>query len=127
VDQKIAVIGEDPFRLVIAFHAVGQFSGLLFELEAYLVRDGLDLPLIVSGADDEIVSKAGDAGEVKNFDIGRLLRFGGPDCDEPGGGCGFGRVGCLRIRFGQIIRTPVRIVLQGHRPDRGSVRGRIRD
>jgi hypothetical protein len=76
--------------LGIAFHAVGQFARLLFELHADLFADGLNLALIGSGADHEKVSERGDAGEIQYFNVGCLLRFSGADGDEPGGrGCGF--------------------------------------
>ena len=92
MDQQVAVIGQHPLGLVIAFHAGGQFAGLLFELKADLFADGLNLALVGSGADHEKIGERGDACKIQYLDVSRLLGFGGTDGDEPGGrGCRFFR------------------------------------
>jgi hypothetical protein len=45
----------------------------------------LHLFLIVAGADDEIVRKTRDAGEVEDFDVGGFLGFGSANGNQPGG------------------------------------------
>jgi hypothetical protein len=101
VNQQIAVIRQHPFGLSVAFHTVGQLTGVLLELYPNFVRDGLNLPLIGSRADDEIVRERSDSGEVQYPDIGGFLGFCGADSEEPGWRCDFG-VGCFRkIGLGQ--------------------------
>lgn len=85
VNQKVAVVGQHPFRLAVAFHAGRQFTGLLFELDSDFFADGLDLPLIGSGADHKEISEGGDSGEIEYFDVGRLFGFGGANGDQPCG------------------------------------------
>ena len=93
MNQHVAVIGQDPFGLGIAFDTGRQLAGLLFELHRDFIANGLNLPLVGAGADDKEVRKRGNAGEVENLDVGRLLGFGGADGDEPGGGWGLS--GCF--------------------------------
>jgi hypothetical protein len=50
VDDKVAVILEDPFGVVITFYADGQFSPVL-QLQVDLVADRLVLFGVVPGAD----------------------------------------------------------------------------
>jgi hypothetical protein len=82
MDQEIAIIGEHPFGLIVAFHAVGQFAGL-FELQADFLADGLHLLGIVAGTDDEKIGERSDAGKVQDLDIFGLFRFGGAYRKEP--------------------------------------------
>jgi hypothetical protein len=52
-------------------------------LQADVVGDGLDLPGIGAGTDDEIIGERGDGGEVQDADVGGFLGFGGADGGEP--------------------------------------------
>jgi hypothetical protein len=88
VDQQVAVIGQHPFGLVVTLDADGQLAGLLLQLEADFVADGLNLARVGAGRDDEEIGERGDAGEVQNQDVGGFLGFGGADGNEPGGGGG---------------------------------------
>jgi hypothetical protein len=85
VNQHVAVVGQDPLGLVVAFDACRQFASLLFELDRYFVTDGLDLSLIGARADDKEIGKRSNTSEVENLEVGRLFRFGGADGNEPGG------------------------------------------
>ncbi len=114
MDQEVAVIGEDPFGLVVALNADGQFAGLVFHLEVDFIADGLDLRGIVSGADDEVVGKRGDAAKVKDFDVDGLFGFGGSDRDQPGCG-GFGGV---RFCFVQGVLLKPNCTTTGKNRDR---------
>jgi len=86
VNQHVAVIGQDPFGLVITFDTRRELAGLLFELDCDFVANGLNLPLIGAIANDKEVRERGNAGEVENLDVRRLLGFGGAYGNEPGGG-----------------------------------------
>lgn len=63
MDQKITVVGQHPFRLVIALDAERQLARL-FEPELHFVTDGLNLARIVPRADDEVVSERRDPGQI---------------------------------------------------------------
>ena len=69
VDQQVAVIGQHPFGLAIAFDVGGKLAGVMLEPQADFVADGLHLFLIGSGADDEVVGESGDAREVEDDDV----------------------------------------------------------
>jgi hypothetical protein len=84
VDEEVAIVGEDPLGLFVAFDADGQFAGVLLELEADFIGDGLDLAGIGAGADDEEIGERCDAGEIEDQDFGGLFRFGRADGGEPG-------------------------------------------
>ena len=88
MDQQVAVVGQHPLRLVVTFDAEGQFARLLLQLKADFVADGLNLPLVGAGANDEKVGERSDAGEVQNLYVGSFLGFGGADRNQPGRGSG---------------------------------------
>ena len=79
MDQQIAVIGEDPLRLVVAFDTDREFAGLVLELEIDFVADGLHLALVAAGADYEVIGERGDAGEIQDPNVGGLFCFSGPN------------------------------------------------
>ena len=85
MDNQVSVVRQHPLCLVVPFQAVRQFVCLLFDAQADFVADSLDLALVVASADDEVIGKTGDAGEVEDPDIGGFFGFGGPDCNQPGG------------------------------------------
>jgi hypothetical protein len=60
---------------------------MLLQLQPYLVTDRLDITLVGAGADDEIIRKRGDPGQIQDLDIGSLFGFGGANGQQPG--CGF--------------------------------------
>jgi hypothetical protein len=70
-------------------------------LQSDLLGNGLDLPGVGPGADHEEVGKRGDLAQVKDPDVGRFLRFGGADCDEPGRG---------RLRCGVALKGGVALL-----------------
>jgi len=75
VDQVVAVIEQDPLRVLVAFDAVRILAQLL-QLDFDFVGDGLDLPGVGAAEDDEKIGKRGDFAEVEDLDILRLFRLG---------------------------------------------------
>jgi hypothetical protein len=71
---------------------------VLFQLQTYLIGDGLHLLRVGAGADHKKVRKGGDAGQVQNLDIGRFFGFRRLDCESPGR-----LLGCLRS-CGNLLR-----------------------
>jgi hypothetical protein len=63
VNDHVGIIAEDPFPALVAFDAGGSLSDLL-ELELDLIRNGLQLLCVGAVADQKIVRKSGDFGEV---------------------------------------------------------------
>jgi hypothetical protein len=55
----------------------------LLQLDFDFIGNGLDLPGVGAGCDDEKVGKRGDFAEIENLDILRLLGIGRLDCREP--------------------------------------------
>ena len=111
--QEVSVIGQNPLRLAIALQAQGQLT-VLFQPQADLVADGLDIALVGARADHEVIGEGGDAGKVQHTDIDSLFGFGCANGYQPGWGfrwIAFGRIGLLRIDLGQNT-LPDRIVLQ---------------
>ena len=95
--QEIAVIGQNPFALGVAFDADGAVA-LQPQLPVDLIGDGLHLPLVVAGADDEIIGKGGDAAQVQNDQVFGLFVFGRADRCEPARLIGF----CRTFRAFQV-------------------------
>ena len=85
MDQEIAVIGQNPLGLVVAFDAERQFAGL-FQSQPHFVGDGLHVARVGARADHEVIGESGDAGQVQNADIGGFFGFGGADSHQPGWG-----------------------------------------
>jgi hypothetical protein len=112
MNQEIAVIGEDPLRLVVALHADRQFTGLMFQLKVHFVADGLHLPGIGGSADDKVIGEGGDSGEIQDDNVGGLFGFGRAYGNQPIRGRCFSFVGFGKVDLRQT-KTPVRIVLQG--------------
>ena len=63
VDQVVAVIGKHPFGVGVAFDADRVFAAL-FQLQADLLGDGLDLLGIGSAANQEEVGEGSDLAQV---------------------------------------------------------------
>jgi hypoxanthine phosphoribosyltransferase len=99
VDQKIAVVTQNPVGLLVAFDAEGQFAALL-QAHADLIADGLDVALVGPRADHEMIGERGDAGQIENADISGFLRFGGAYGKQPGGDFGRLRFSWLAARIG---------------------------
>jgi len=59
MDDEVAVVHQDPLGVLIPFHADRQIPAVL-ELEVNFVRNGLVLPDIRTGADDEIIGEGCD-------------------------------------------------------------------
>jgi hypothetical protein len=73
VHQKIAVIHQDPFGVLVALDAERTFTDIE-EVLPDSVADGLDLTGIRSVADDETVGEGRDLAEVQNANILSFLR-----------------------------------------------------
>ena len=79
MDHQVAVIGQHPLGLAVTLDTEGQFAGLLLQLEADFIADGLNLPRVGPGGDDEEIGKRSDASEIENQGVGGFLGFGGAD------------------------------------------------
>ena len=84
MDQKVAVIAQDPFARVVAFDGVRQLAALL-QLETDLIDNSLRLAGVRTCADYKIISEAGNPGQFQDFDVGSLLFLSGTDCNAPPG------------------------------------------
>jgi hypothetical protein len=122
VDQQVAVIRQHPFGLAVPFDIGGQLAGLMFQAQTDFVADGLHLPLISAGADDEVVGESGDAGEVEDYQVGGLFGFGCAGGNQPGWRGGFGNCGFLEIGLGQNRLLEISYYAGG-----GSLRISLRD
>ena len=56
MDNKIHVVDQNPIGLVIALHLIGGRARFL-QAQLYLVGDGLNLPGILAGTDEEVVGE----------------------------------------------------------------------
>jgi hypothetical protein len=105
MDDEVREIAQDPFALVVTFHAGGAFADFL-QPECDFIRDGLHLFGVGAVANHEIIGKGGDAREVQDLDIGGFFGLRGAYGNEPVGlGSGFGSgTGCeVGFRFGQNL------------------------
>jgi hypothetical protein len=82
VHQKIAVIHEDPFGVLVALDAERTFTDS-DEVLPDGIADGLDLTGIRSVADDEAVGEGSDLAEVQNANILSFLRCRGVGSGDP--------------------------------------------
>ena len=104
VDDKVAIIHQHPFGILMTFDVRRTFAGI-GEALADLVADGLDLARIAAGADDEVVGKRGNLAQVENGDVGGFFGFGGADRGEPGCG-GFRFLGQQLLSSSSMIQRP---------------------
>jgi hypothetical protein len=82
VDQVVAVIRQDPFRVLEAFHANRIFAAL-GELLADFFRNRLNLLRIGAGTHDEEIREGRHVAQVQDLNILSFFRFSGPDRGEP--------------------------------------------
>lgn len=82
--DEIAIIHEDPFGGLIAFHVGRQLSDL-FQTFADLVRDGVPLARVRNRADDEVIGKRRYFAKVEDRKIGGFLGFNCPGGGQPVG------------------------------------------
>jgi hypothetical protein len=73
--------------VIVTFDADGAFA-LVREFLADRVDHCLDLTLVGSGTDDEIIGERGDLAEVEDADVRRFFRFGCANSYEPVRGFG---------------------------------------
>src|SRR5579859_1469233 len=79
VQHKMNVVQQNPFRLVVAFHAVGALAGL-GELLLHFIGDGLYLAWVGAGAEDKVISKsAARAVHLQNGYVFTFFAFNGLD------------------------------------------------
>ena len=115
MDEQVAVIGQHPFGLAIALDVGGKLAGFVLQAQSDFVADGLHLLLVRARTDDEVVGECGDTGEVKDYDLGGLFRFGCADGNQPGWPSGMGRGGFLEIGLGQNRLLPDIVLRLGQR------------
>jgi len=82
VHEEVAVVGQNPFALFVAFEARRQLAAAL-QLQTDLIADRLILFRIQTRADNEVVSEAGDAGQIQNPDVFGLFCLRGADGNLP--------------------------------------------
>ena len=89
VHEKVTVVQEHPFAVVVAFDVQRQLSPLILHLKVYFIGDGLVLAGVRPGADQEVVCQTGDLAKVENNDILRFLSLSRTDCRQPPRLCSF--------------------------------------
>jgi hypothetical protein len=107
MDQQVAIIRQNPFRLAVSFHTDRKLARLALQLKIDLVGDGLYLALVRARADHKIIGEGRDARQVEHFDIGRFFRFSGPDGDQPCRNAGFDGGRFLKFSLGQKVLLSV--------------------
>jgi hypothetical protein len=84
VDDKVTVVAQDPFTLVVSFDTIGQVADF-FQFEMNGVCDGLILTGIGAGAYNEIIREGCDAGEVEDCNVFSLFGLRGSYGEQPAG------------------------------------------
>jgi len=84
MDNKVAVVAQDPLALIVSFDTIGQVTDL-FQLEMDRIRDGLILAGIGAGADYKVIGKGGDTGQVENRNVFSLFGLRGSYGEQPAG------------------------------------------
>ncbi len=82
MDEEIAIIHQDPIRLVVPFHADRKFAKY-FELAVNFVAYGLTLPGVSGGTDNKEVSEGCDLPEVEYAEISGFFGFGRLNSGRP--------------------------------------------
>lgn len=72
MDHEVHVVQQHPLRLLIALDMSGPQPGAGESL-LYFIRDGLNLPRVATGADDEIIGEA--AGRLVQLEHGEVFGF----------------------------------------------------
>lgn len=72
MDHEVHVVQQDPLRLFVALDVGGPQTGAGESL-LHLIRDGLNLPRVATGANNEIIGEA--AGRLVQFEHGEVLGF----------------------------------------------------
>jgi len=72
VDHEIHIVQQDPLRLFVALDMGGLQPGAGESL-LYLIRDGLNLPRVATGANNEIIGEA--AGGFVQLEHSEILGF----------------------------------------------------
>ncbi len=86
VDQKIAVVGQNPFRILVSLDAIRLLADG-HELLADFVADGLNLARVGAGADHEIIGERRDRAQIEHAYVHGLARFGRAHGNQPGRRC----------------------------------------
>ncbi len=72
MDQKIAVIHQHPFSVLVALNA-DRILAFFLEFLLDFVRDRLNLPRVCSGANDEVIRESRRFANVEDADVPGLL------------------------------------------------------
>lgn len=83
MDDKIAVVSQNPFSVVVAFDIGGPLTGF-GEVRPNGVADGLNLTRVVARADDEMIGKRSELAKVQDTNVRSLPGFGGTNGYQPG-------------------------------------------
>ena len=73
VHDKIDIIQQHPLGAVITLDIV-RIMAIALEAQLDVVGDGLDLPRVGAGTDQEIIGEAGDFSQVENYQVQGFLR-----------------------------------------------------
>jgi len=84
VNHEIAVIDQNPLRVLITFDA-GRVLARFFQLGLDLIGDGLNLAGIAAAANQEKIREGGNLANVECNDVAGLLGVGGSDGGQPQG------------------------------------------
>ena len=76
MNQVVPIVHQDPIRIGVALHAGWPFAQF-FQLDLDFIADGLDLPAVGTGRDNEEVSEGGNLAQVQNTDIKGLFALRG--------------------------------------------------
>lgn len=66
--HKIAVVEQNPIRILVALNA-HRAQALFLEVALHGICDGLYLATICTGADDEVVGEGADGANMEHFQI----------------------------------------------------------
>lgn len=82
MDDEVSIVHQNPFGCVIAFHTDRQLSSFL-QLLSNFIGNGMALPCIGNGADQEVVGKGSDFSKIENPQVESFLGFGCARGDQP--------------------------------------------
>ena len=82
MDDEVAVVHQNPFGGIIAFHADRQFSRFL-QLLSNFIGNRMALPCIGNGTDQEVIGERSDFSKVENSQVKSFLGFGCARGNQP--------------------------------------------
>jgi hypothetical protein len=82
VNDKIAVVGQNPLGVVQPFHTERPLTDFL-EALLHFLGNGLNLTRVGAGGDDEVVGKRGHVAQIEDANLGTFPRIDGAHGGEP--------------------------------------------